>query len=203
MSESSAKFFSYVQSAACYRELLQRAVASLPHGNGEVWFDVGCGPGLVTRLASERGYQAMGFDIDAAMIEQAKHNAAQVGSPSRYEISSVEALVASKRKAQVISAASLLIVLNNPQKMLRDLLACLEEDGTLLIIETTAQMKPRAAFLWLMKNGWRERNGILLLWSWVRRNARPIKPMPLPDYRMEQIDLLDGMVSAWLIRRAK
>lgn len=203
MSESSARFFSYVQSAACYRELHQRAVELLPRGNGEAWFDVGCGPGLVTRLASKHGYQASGFDIDAAMLEQARHNAAQTATSSRYELLGIEELIASGRKAQVISAASLLIVLNEPQKMLRELLSCLEADGTLLIIETTAHMRPRAAWSWLMNNGWRERNGILLLWSWVRRHVRAVVPIPPPDYQIEQVNLFDNMVAAWLIRRTE
>ena len=74
MSQLAARFFNYVQGAEFYRDLHQQAVSLLPPGSGSLWLDVGCGPGLLTRLAAEHGYQATGFDIDPTMIAQAKKN---------------------------------------------------------------------------------------------------------------------------------
>lgn len=203
MSQLSAHFFSYVQGAAFYRELHNSAVKLLPKGKGDVWFDVGSGPGLVARLAAAYGYQATGFDIDPAMVGQAHKIAKHEVSPTGYEIAGINELAASGRKADVVSAASLLAVLNDKEGALRQLMSCLNDDGTLLMIETTDSMKPRAAWAWLQKNGFGRRNWILLLWAWTRiqRPAVKLTDMQLPGCRIEHIDVFAGLVSAWLVRR--
>lgn len=201
MSRLAAHFFSYVQGADFYRNLHQRAVSLLPAGSGTVWFDVGCGPGLVARLAAAQGYQAIGFDIDSSMIEQARNNAQNSFLSLSYEVASVDELLCSGRKANVVSAASLMAVLNDKEQTLRQLLSCLADSGTLLVIETTDLMKPRAAWKWLKKNGFGDRNWILLLWAWTRLNAGAVNPtdMNISGYRIKHIDIFEGLVSAWLI----
>ncbi len=203
MSQLSARFFTYVQGAAFYRELHDRAVRLLPIGAGNVWFDVGCGPGLVARLAATHGYKATGFDIDSAMVGQARKIARYESSPTDYEVTGVDELLASGRKVNVVSAASLLAVLNDKEGALIQLMSCLTNDGTLLVIETTELMKPRAAWMWLKKNGYGKRNWILLLWAWTRAHGLAIRPtdMRLPGYRIEHVDVFEGLVSAWLVRR--
>ncbi len=203
MSMLSARFFSYVQGADFYRSLHQRAVSLLPVDAGAVWFDVGCGPGLVARLAAAQGYQATGFDIDQDIIEQAQKNARNDSSTLRYEVAGINELQASGRKAHVVSAASLLFVLDEPEQALRQLLSCLPDGGTLLVIETTELMQPRAAWAWLMQNGFGKRNWILLLWAWTRVKGKSVAPteMILHGCRIERVDVFEGLVSAWLIRK--
>ena len=203
MSPLAAHFFTYVQGAAFYRGLHDKAVRLLPTGAGHVWFDVGCGPGLVARLAATHGYQATGFDIDSTMVGQARKIARHESSPTDYEVTGVDELLTSGRKANVVSAASLLAVLNDKEGALHQLMSCLNDDGTLLVIETTDLMKPRAAWTWLKKNGYDKRNWILLLWAWTRAHGLAVKPtdMQLPGYRIEHADVFEGLVSAWLVRR--
>lgn len=203
MSQLSARFFNYVQRAEFYCDLHQQAVSLLPPGSGSLWFDVGCGPGLVTRLAADHGYQATGFDINPAMIEQAKKNFQNDPSIPHYEALGIDELQASERKANVVSAASLLFVLNDKEKALHQLLSCLVDSGILLVIETTDLMKPRNAWAWLLKNGFGNRNWILLLWAWTRANRRSVIPtdMNISGYGIERADLLEGLVCAWLITK--
>ncbi len=203
MSQLSARFFSYVQGADFYRELHQKAVALLPPSSGSAWFDVGCGPGLVARLAAARGYRTTGFDIDPTMIEQAKKSSPNELSIPHYEVASIDELQASGRKANVISAASLLFVLNDQEKALRQLLSCLVDGGILLVIETTPLMKPSKVWAWLKQNGFGNRNWILMLWALTRVNGIPVTPtyMSITGCKIERADLFEGLVSAWLISK--
>ena len=203
MSQLAARFFNYVQGAEFYRDLHQQAVSLLPPGSGSLWLDVGCGPGLLTRLAAEHGYQATGFDIDPTMIAQAKKNSPDELSISHYEVLSIDELQTLGRKANVVSAASLLFVLNNKEKALHQLLSCLAEGGTLLLIETTDLMKPGNAWAWFKQNGFGNRNWILLLWALMRVNRRSVIPtdMNISGHRIERADLLEGLVCAWLIKK--
>ena len=57
----SAAFFTWVQSAQFYVDLHTQAIELLPTGDGKSWLDVGCGPGLVARLARSRGYDVLGL----------------------------------------------------------------------------------------------------------------------------------------------
>lgn len=199
----SAQLFRYVQDAAFYRELHRRAVELLPPGSGRVWFDVGCGPGLVARLASERGYRATGWDVDRAMIEQARRVAGREASSVRFAIAGIDAVASSPEKADVVSAASLLAVLDDSTASIRKLLACLKEEGVLLVIETTPAMQPRAAWAVLRRAGFGGRNWVLLLWAWTRRNRQAVdlSKLGISGISVARTELLGGLVAAWVVRR--
>jgi ubiquinone/menaquinone biosynthesis C-methylase UbiE len=203
MSRVSSRFFSYVQSAAFYRELHGRAVQLLPSGEGRIWFDVGTGPGLVARDASAHGYRTTGFDVDKDMVERAREISRRFLSPAEFQVAGIDELPVNGRKADVVSAASLLAVLNDKEEALHRLMACVNDGGTLLIIETTNLMKPGNAWGWLRKNGFGKRNWVLLLWAWARRQGPAVSPlkMQLSGYQIRQADVFEGLVNAWLIRR--
>ena len=71
MSFIAAKLFDWLQGADFYHAAHRAAVEHLPPGDGKLWVDVGCGPGLVARLAAARGYRAIGVDRDRHMIAAA------------------------------------------------------------------------------------------------------------------------------------
>ncbi len=196
------RFFSYVQSAGFYQETHRRAVQLLPAGNGKTWFDVGTGPGLVARLAAAHGYRATGFDVDAAMIEEARANSGYFHTPGEFETCGLDELASSGRKADVVSAASLLAVLGDKEGALRRLMSCVNEGGALLVIETTELMKPPVALAWLARNGIRKRNWVLLLWAWARAGQTPVDFASLErqGYQIERAALFGELVNAWIIR---
>ncbi len=200
MSRLSARFFVQVQSAPFYRQLHERAVRLLPAGAGKTWFDVGCGPGLVARLAAAHGYRATGFDIDPAMVGEARRIADRTHADFR--VASVAQLAASGAGADVVSAASLLAVSGDREDTLRQLMSCVAPGGALLLVETTPRMTPRAAWVWLRKAGFGNGNWILLLWAWARRGRAALEEgVTMHGHRIEHADVFEGMVSAWLIRR--
>lgn len=203
MSTLSARFFSFVQGALFYETLHQTAVALLPHGEGKTWLDIGCGPGLLTRLAAQHGYTATGFDLDPEMVNRARVLAQHQNNPSQYETLGLYATALASHRADVVSAASLLAVLPNRTEALARLSSLLKPDGTLLLVETSTKMHPKAAWAWLKHHGFAHRGAILLLWAWTRRHGRAVDPRPhLPaGFSAQAIDIFEGMVTAWVIRR--
>lgn len=130
--------FTWLQGADFYHDLHKQAVESLPIGQGETWLDVGCGPGLVARLATHRGYNVTGIDTDPQMIAVAKRIAYRTNSSVDFQTADFASLPAGS--AKVVSAASLLAVLPDREAGLRSLWQILRPGGMLLIIEPTRQM---------------------------------------------------------------
>lgn len=77
----SAPLFTWLQAAPFYERLHADAVAEVPPAApGARWIDVGCGPGLVARLAADRGHDALGLDRSVA-----QGAAASSGTPASEE----------------------------------------------------------------------------------------------------------------------
>jgi len=202
MSYFSARLFSWLQSAELYRQVHQEVVALLPRGSGQPWLDAGCGPGLVTRLASAHGYRAMGVDIDPHMIGIARRIAQREAdtASARFEIASLENLPESS--AEVVSAASLLAVMKDRPASLNTLLRCTRPGGTLLVIEPTAQMTRVAARRFNRSGRHGTPSMALRVWTYARA-GRAVDPeiFYATGQPVEKTLLLDGMVAAWRIKK--
>lgn len=202
MSFIAAKLFDWLQGADFYHAAHRAAVEHLPPGDGKLWVDVGCGPGLVARLAAARGYRAIGVDRDRHMIAAAQRRAAHTASPATFQSGDIESLTAMTPRADVVSAASLLAVVNDPAAALRALLAAVKPGGCLLIIEPTAAMTPTAAAA-LLRNGLGgKRTQGLRLWARAR-HGRAIDPGLFnltPASAVHSTTLLSGLLGVWILR---
>jgi ubiquinone/menaquinone biosynthesis C-methylase UbiE len=201
--------FRWVQGAAFYEDVHAAAVALLQRGEGLSWLDVGTGPGLVARLAARRGYDALGIDRDPAMIRAARALAPAVTSPARcrFEVADLAAVEASCAAADVVSAASLLIVVPEPQGALAQLWGRVRPGGALLVVETTPEMTPaRAAEI--APRTRRGRRAVLAVWARAR-SGRAIAADLVPGFAppdlatRERHPLLEGLVEAWVLRKAR
>jgi SAM-dependent methyltransferase len=197
----SAALFSWVQGAGFYEGTCRAAVELLPPGAGRTWLDVGCGPGLVTRLASRRGYDALGVDRDVAMVCAARRF--RHGS-ERYEVSDLEGVAAlyQAARADVVSAASLLYVLRDPESAVVLLWSCVRPGGRLLVVETTRDMTPERVDRVLGRVARGRRLG-LRLWARARR-GRAVDRSVLDAARGATIErhlLLEGLVEACLLTK--
>ena len=200
MSAASAMFFAWVQGAPFYVDVHAAAVDFLPSGGGKTWLDVGCGPGLIARLASQRGYDVVGIDRDPAMIQWARRLARDEGR-CRFEVGDLDHL-AEGHRADIVSAASLLFALPDPHAGIRQLWRCVRSGGALLIVETTQDMIPARAR--------QERRGVrpgralaLTLWARARR-GRSIDPSvfgSIAPASQERTLLLNGLVQAWVFTK--
>ena len=202
MSFAAAKLFDWLQGADFYHDAHRAAVEQLPLGGGKLWVDVGCGPGLVTQLAAARGYRAIGVDRDQHMITVAQRRAARAGSSAEFQRGDIESLAAITPRADVISAASLLAVVDDKAAALNSLLAAVKPGGCLLIIEPTAAMTPVAANA-LIGNGLggKRVNG-LRLWAHAR-HSRAINPELFnvaPASVVHHATLLSGLLGVWVLQ---
>ena len=127
MGASSARFFGLVQSADFYREVLREAVDLMPMGSGQPWLDVGSGPGLVARLAQERGYDAVGFEATSKW--SGSPAASRGAARPRFDETRLCDLVAGHGRAEVVSAASLLGVLKDRRAAMLQLLDAVAPRG--------------------------------------------------------------------------
>lgn len=195
MSTASAMFFAWVQGAPFYVDIHAAAVDLLPRGGGKTWLDVGCGPGLVARLASQRGYDVVGIDHDPAMILRARR-LARDERQCRFEVGDLNYL-AEAHRADVVSAASLLFALPDRHAGIRYLWRCVRSGGSLLIVETTKDMVPARARQAM--GGVRPGRGLALtLWALARR-GRTINLSVFGDIAPASQEcklLLNGLVQA-------
>jgi len=195
--------FTWIQGAHFYQELHREAVESVPFRRGKKWLDVGCGPGLVSLLAASRGYQVTGMDMDPRMIRAAKRLASSQKSSARFEDGSVFSLP--KNMADVVSAASLLAVLDDKKKGLQALWDSVRPEGHLLIIEPTEKMNPENAKRFIARNPPSKRIQGLKLWASARQNQE-INPgifEVIQNKSIKYVELLDGLVGVWLLNKCQ
>ena len=200
MSYFSAQLFAWLQGADFYECLHRAAVETLPHGDGKSWLDVGCGPGLLTRLAAARGYASVGIDLDRHMVRVARRLAAREGSSASFHTDNVFQPGAPERQADVVSAASLLAVVEDKSAALDQLIRCVRPGGRLLIIEPTAEMNVQAAKALTRDGALGRRATGLRLWARARE-GKTLDPQvfrTLP-HNIGRINLLHGLVAAWVI----
>lgn len=193
--------FTWIQGADFYRDLHKQAVDLLPMGNGKLWMDIGCGPGLVSRLAADRGYQVVGIDSDPQMIQAAKRLARRQGLSIEFKTGDVFNLPADS--ADVVSAASLLAVLGDRTKGLNSIWNSLKPKGTLLIIEPTDQMTAENANKTITNGLPRKRISGLRMWASARQGniVNPRIYESLDARSVEFTSLLGGLVGAWIISK--
>jgi 2-polyprenyl-3-methyl-5-hydroxy-6-metoxy-1,4-benzoquinol methylase len=190
--------FTWIQGAQFYKDVHQQAVELLPPENGQ-WLDVGCGPGLVSRQAALRGYRVSGIDSNERMIVAAKRLAKRQSLAIDFRVGSVFDLRV--HSADVVSAASLLAVLDDKQRGLQCLWNAVKPGGTLLLVEPTEKMNPENARRLLANGLPSKRSRGILLWAKARENRA------VPELLYNQIgaqtvtryELLGGLVAAWLL----
>ena len=199
MGTIAARFFTYVQSAALYRDLHQMAVAQLPKGNGLTWLDVGCGPGLVARCAQQHGYAAIGVDVDPAMVLQAQRIVRRMRVSPQFNVVGLDDFFAPGY--DVVSAASFLIVMKDRRAALEKLKSLAQPRGVIMIIETTSAFTLSSTWSYLRSAGFGGRNWVMLLWAFVRRNAQHVdeSDMVIAGWTMDRHELIPG-IAAWLLR---
>ncbi len=197
-----ATLFVWLQGAGFYRDLHQQAVELLPQGNGKTWLDVGCGPGLVARQATARGYNVTGVDADAGMVRAAKRLARWHGSTAVFQQGDLDSLV--EQQADVVSAASLLAVLDDKPAGVTALWDCVRPGGYLLLVEPTPAMNPdNARQLIVAGNLPRKRRYGIKMWA-AAREGHAVDPTiftPADAEQTRHVELLEGLVGAWMFQK--
>lgn len=194
-----AHFFRWLQSLKFYIDIHRKAAGSLAVEKGR-WFDIGCGPGVLTQIANELNFQVTGFDSSADMILIAK----KTYSDLQFVHLSLSKLIASSQQAQIVSASSLVFVLPEPLNGLNQLWALVAPGGHLLLIETTSRMSVKNALHW-MKNKRKIEPG-LFLWGLARSGHSVEQKIEswlagIPHQNAQRVEHLDGLVKSWIIKK--
>lgn len=196
-----AVLFTWLQGADFYSGLHKQAVDSVPSGEGKTWIDLGCGPGLVSRLAAANHYDVTGIDTDSSMVKAARRIAKWDGSKAQFEVGDLTYLF--NKKPNVISAASLLAVLDDKEEALNIMWDSVQTNGYLLIIEPTELMNQENANK-LIKSGLPpKRLSGLKMWARAREN-RAVDPAIFKKINTDDkktLVLLDGLVKARIFKK--
>lgn len=191
--------FTWLQGADFYRSFHREALDLLPPEEGQIWVDVGCGPGLMVRLAAGDGYQATGWDLRPSMVWTARRLAGT--SPARFRVGGVEDLP--PEVADVVSASSLLAVLPDRAAGLQHLWRAVRPGGHLLVLEATTRLTRAEARRLIRRGGLGSRaEG---LWIWAR--AREGRTVDLDVFEVlrpseqRRVSLVEGCVEARLLQK--
>lgn len=196
-----SRLFTWIQGADFYRDLHRRAVELLPPGDGAGWLDVGCGPGLVARLAAARGYRALGVDSDGLMVRAARRLERQARSGAVFELRGVFELA--PEASEVVSACSLLAVLGEKERALQALWSSVRPGGALLVVEPSERMTRANAEAVLARGLPPKRAGGLLKWA-AAREGRAVSPRlyeSVARRSLARTPLLEGLVDAWVLSK--
>lgn len=197
---SGAALFTWLQDAAFYRDMHERAAELLPRGEGKSWLDVGCGPGLLARIAFTRGYRVRGIDRSPSMIAAATRLAAERAADVDFSVSDIEREAQSSRTYDVVSASSLLVVVPDAAAALSQLEALVAPGGSLLIIEASEGMSRWRALRAIAPGRLGSRSHMLLAWA-MARSGRTLSPSVFRNTSglQQRTQLLDGLAEARLI----
>jgi len=125
------------------------------------WLDVGCSVGHLCRIAHKKGFQVTGIDKDRQSLKIAK-------LLSSKEISYTQKVKKSKT-FHIITAHSLLSVVNDKEQMLQELLNYKKEGSQLIIIEPTQNLSVSNVYKFINSPSsfWYYKG--LLLWAFFRQ----------------------------------
>ncbi len=196
-----AVLFTWLQGADFYHDLHKQAVDALPSGEGKSWIDLGCGPGLVSRLAAERRYDVTGVDTDHSMIKSARRLNKWHGTKASFEVGDLTYLI--NKKANVVSAASLLAVLDDKEEALNTMWDSVLPKGHLLIIEPTELMNQENAKNIIKAGLPKKRISGLKMWARARENSA-IDPAIFDSIKTTDktiLELLGGLVEARIFKK--
>jgi len=176
--------FLWLQNQHFYKNLQQTALDDIPAtSNKEHWADIGCSTGLITRLARKKGYKVVGYDLNAFSLFIAK---LLLFGQKHIEYKK-ENLFNIHQTFSVISATSLLSVVDNEKEALEKLISLLKnKHSSLVIIEPTKKMTVQNVQTHItgFKSWWHYKG--LLLWA----KAREGKFVPLSLYSIENVSVV-------------
>ena len=191
----------WLQNQFFYRNLQEKVLQPIKASEkDQEWADMGCSTGLITRLAQKLNYHVTGYDINGFSLFVAK----VLSYPKKnisYQNKDFHTL---NTKFDIVSATSLLSVVDDKMQSLEKLISLLkDENSTLIIIEPSEHMS--------RKNVWKHIDSIktfwfykgLLLWAKAREGKHIDNALfnSFKDLNIERKYYLHDMVCVTYIKR--
>lgn len=193
--------FSYLQTQEFYKNIHQYALELLdnkPTKHNNKWADIGCGMGIMGKIASENSYNVSAYDLDKYMVFWAQY-LNKKNKKLHFELKDVMNVIES---FNVVSATSLLSVVTEKELVLTKLVSLLKDDqSTLILIEPTKEMS--------LKNVWKQCMNLkslyyykmLFIWAKVREGKAVDINMFAKYKNISHFYILEGMVRITLIKK--
>jgi 2-polyprenyl-3-methyl-5-hydroxy-6-metoxy-1,4-benzoquinol methylase len=208
MSSIASRLFTWLQGAKFYMQLHQEAIQYFSSMEKGLWLDLGCGPGILSRLAQKQGHTVLGVDYSQAMIKTAKTIAKQEKVQSKFIVGNLfnpQSIPKAFHESSVVSGSSLLAVLSEKVQALKMMTNYIHPKGKLLLIEPNPNFLPRNVSKIIKEKSLpNHRLNALRLWSRAR-SGNTIHPEFFYDFArsnnksIKRIPLLYGMVDAWIL----
>jgi ubiquinone/menaquinone biosynthesis C-methylase UbiE len=165
MVSSPPRLFATLQRIPWYHRMLCDWARSIGAA-GPGWLEVGCGPGLFTAELARQGRDATGVDRSAAMLGLGARLPEVESEAVRLVHGSAYALPFADRSYDVTIAASLLNVVDEPVRALREMARVTKPDGRVSCLVPSEAMHARNAQRYIEEQGFAGRDAAALrLWS--------------------------------------
>ena len=169
----STLIFLWLQNQTFYSVLQKKALEPVgSRVDAKTWADIGCSTGLMTRLAQSLNYRVIGYDVNSFSLLVANILSFHLKNIS-YEKEDFHELSST---FDVVSATSLLSVMDEKEEALQVLISLLKEsESTLILIEPTEKLTVKSVkdLMHDFKTFWYYKG--LLVWAYAREDKATLK----------------------------
>lgn len=194
MISSPPRLFATLQRIPWYRRMLSDWTRSIDAA-GPAWLEVGCGPGLFTAELARQGRRATGVDRSAAMLHFAGRLPETESEDLRFVPGNAYALPFPDQSFDVAVAASLLNVVDDPQRALREMARVTTPEGRVSCLVPGDAMHARNVEGYIQAQGFAGRDAAALrLWSGrARKIARDVLLTLGRDAGLQELHYTTGL----------
>ncbi len=198
--EISTLIFLWLHNQTFYKKLQNTAAEKISSAvTIQEWADIGCSTGLISRIAARLNYTVTGYDIDSFSLLVAKSISLHLKNISYKK----QDFLTIKTKYDIVSATSLLSVVNDEKAALQKLLSLLKNsDSTLIIIEPTEMLTLKNVYKLItnLQAFWHFKG--LLLWAKAREGKHIDMEIfeTVDEDKISYIEHLNGMVRVFYIK---
>jgi len=191
------KLFRRINELEWYQHMLHSWITDLTIPARASVLELGCASGALTEYLAGNAYQATGRDASARMIKEANAN------PSRratYKIADAQALPFADSSFDVLISASLINVVSEPERVIREMYRLCKPGGLISILVPKLGITQQHITRIIQNNCHNHFSAAALL-TWHQRATKLDPEVMIKWFRiagfeqLQQMDYLDGMVT--------